>query len=169
MKWTRNDLLREKDNSVDFEENITFEKEYFIDKPRLIDLKDIHVIGSGYYDVNEDIFEVDLDIEGIMITRDSITNNPVELPIDLEVSLVFSFFENEDNSVYRAKNNVVDLKPVIFELIYLEVPLKVRVEGVEYPSGDGWKIISEADYEKERKNEIDPRLLKLKTFKFEDE
>ena len=51
----------------------------------------------------------------------------------------------------------------------MEVPLKVVKEGIkEYPKGDGWEVVKEEDYTKSKKDDIDPRLAKLKEFKLED-
>ena len=52
------------------------------------------------------------------------------------------------------------------DAILLEVPLQATEATAEdYPSGDGWRVISEEEYEKSRKAEIDPRLAKLKEWK----
>ena len=51
----------------------------------------------------------------------------------------------------------------------MEVPLKIVKEGLtQYPKGDGWEVVKEEDYIKEKSKEIDPRLAKLKEFKLED-
>ena len=34
----------------------------------------------------------------------------------------------------------------------------------EYPSGDGWRIITEEEYQKSQEDRIDPRLAKLKDY-----
>ena len=47
--------------------------------------------------------------------------------------------------------------------------MKVVKDDAVYPSGDGWEILSEAEYQRRKGNEIDPRLAKLKEFKFEDQ
>ena len=69
----------------------------------------------------------------------------------------------------RQKGDVVELLPVIFQLILMEVPLKAVKPGIgEYPQGKGWKVIREEDLRKEKEQEIDPRLAKLREFKVED-
>ena len=58
---------------------------------------------------------------------------------------------------------------MIFQLIVMEVPLKNcegRTDTVS--KGDGWEVVKEEDYIKEKSKEIDPRLAKLKEFKLED-
>ena len=66
-------------------------------------------------------------------------------------------------------NETVSLLPAVVNLILLEVPLAITEKGSEeMPSGNGWRVISEAEYEKGRKDRIDPRLAKLKQFKSKD-
>lgn len=50
----------------------------------------------------------------------------------------------------------------------MEVPHKVVKEGVEYPKGKGWEVVTEDDFNASKKNAIDPRLAKLKEFKIEE-
>jgi len=53
----------------------------------------------------------------------------------------------------------------VIDAILLEVPLQATETSEEdYPSGEGWRVISEETYEKSRKEAIDPRLAKLKEF-----
>ena len=47
--------------------------------------------------------------------------------------------------------------------------MHVVKEGIaKYPSGDGWRILSEDEYQKAKRSSIDPRLAKLREFKAED-
>ena len=51
-------------------------------------------------------------------------------------------------------------------MILLEVPISVtEADEDAYPSGDGWRVLTEDAYEQEKKSEGDPRLAKLKEFK----
>ena len=54
------------------------------------------------------------------------------------------------------------------DAIFAEVPLKAVHPDLEtYPEGDGWVVMTEEDYINEKSQEIDPRLAKLKDFKFD--
>jgi len=116
------------------------------------------------------MFDVYMQIEGVMITPCAITNEDIYIPFEFDSNVLFSFIDNEDVDVYLVENDTVELAPVIFQLINLEVPLKAIKSGnIEYPKGDGWAIISEQDLIESKKNQIDPRLAKLKEFKFSDD
>ena len=111
----------------------------------------------------------DLSITGVMIVPCSITLDDVEVSFHSESEEVFSFVKCEDADVHEAKGDVVELLPVIFQQILMEIPLKVVKPGIkEYPKGEGWKVIREEDLQEEKEKEIDPRLAKLREFKAED-
>jgi len=46
----------------------------------------------------------------------------------------------------------------------VEVPWIVHKEGVEYPKGSGWEVVSESEL-KQAKKEPDPRLAKILQYK----
>ncbi len=170
LKWTKTELLNKKDSKVTFDEELSFEPEAFVNNKRLRGLENVHVNGEGYYLADLDTFEVDMDVSGLMITPCAITNEDIEIPFEFDAHLEFSFVETSDVDAYVVKNDVVELIPVIFKLINLEVPLKAVSSGnVKYPQGEGWRIISEEDLKASKKDEIDPRLAKLKDFKFSDD
>ena len=65
-------------------------------------------------------------------------------------------------------DDVIRLLPAVVDDILLEVPLQVTVADEEdLPEGDGWKIYTEAAYQEQQKDAIDPRLAVLKQFKEE--
>lgn len=169
MKWSRLELLKAKDNTIAFDEHIDFEPEVFSKMHQIRGLQDVTVSGNVHYDVARERVLADLDIEGVMIVPCSITLEDVEYDFHTKSLEVFSFEKTNDEDVHELKGDVVELLPVIFQLILMEVPLKVVKEGLkEYPKGDGWEVVKEEDYTKEKTKEIDPRLAKLKEFKLED-
>ena len=111
-----------------------------------------------------------MQVDGIMITNCAITNEEIDVPFDFDSHVIFSFTDSDDLDLIVVENDIIELIPVIFRLIKLEVPLKAVSSGnIEYPKGEGWRIISEEDILELKKQEIDPRLAKLKEFKFNDD
>ena len=132
-------------------------------------LQDVTVSGNVHYDTASERVFADLDIEGVMIVPCSITLEDVEYDFHTKSLEVFSFDKVDDEDVHEVKGDVVELLPVVFQLILMEVPLKVVKKGLkQYPKGDGWEVVKEEDYKKSKKKDIDPRLAKLKEFKVED-
>ena len=103
-----------------------------------------------------------------MLLPDAITGAQIAVPLETDSHEVYSFEETDEEDVRVVTDEVIDLLPAVIDAILLEVPISVtEVEEDAYPSGDGWRVISEAEYQESRKNRIDPRLAKLKEFKSE--
>ncbi len=173
MRWSKLDLLRASDNTIEFDEAISFGQEAFAKMTNLRGLTDVTVSGNIHYDLSSDLVYVNLDIEGVMVVPCSITLEDVEYDFHTNSLEVFSFDKVEkDEDIHETKGDIVELLPVIFQLIIMEIPLKiVKTDLKEYPSGNGWEVVKEEDYlrAKQEQSTIDPRLAKLKQFKLEDE
>lgn len=166
MKWTKAQLLQE--DSFHLDQDLVFSEEELAQMSEIIALENVHLIADGYLNEEETEVLVHLDLTGDMILPDSITNEPLRLPFVTESDEVYSFVPSEDDGV-RLVENEIDLKEAISDAIQLEVPLQVtQAAEDEYPEGDGWKVYSEAAYQQSRKEEIDPRLAKLREFKEQD-
>ena len=76
--------------------------------------------------------------------------------------LLISLLLFED--VHEVKKDIVDLTPVVFENIMLEVPMRVVKDDARIKSeGKGWKILDSSASDKNEEY-IDPRLAKLKDY-----
>ncbi len=167
MKWTRSELLK---NSVhvNFDEDVEIDSSEFKDNNLIESVHDVHVSGTGYLDDDNDRFYCEIHVEGTMIVPDSITGELIDYPFSTESSETYSLGDTDEDDVRIVSDEVIDLTEAVIEDILLEVPLEVSdVEEGEYPEGDGWKVYSEAEYQESRKDQIDPRLAKLKQFKSE--
>ncbi len=103
-----------------------------------------------------------------MIVPDSITGDLIEYPFSTDSNETYVLGETDEDDVRIVSDEVIDLTEAVVDDILLEVPLEVSdVQEGEYPEGDGWKVYSEAEYQESRKDQIDPRLAKLKQFKSE--
>ncbi|MBR4446099.1 MAG: DUF177 domain-containing protein [Solobacterium sp.] len=167
MKWTRSELLRQS-NSIILDEDVEIDSSAFRGNSRITGVKDVHVSGTCWLDEEADEVYAQLDIDGIMICPDAITNAPIEVPFETSTDETYVFEPSDDDAVRVADNEVIELLPAVIDAILLEVPLQVTeaAEG-EYPEGDGWKVYTEAEYQESRKDQIDPRLAILKQFKDE--
>ncbi|MCI5722777.1 MAG: DUF177 domain-containing protein [Erysipelotrichaceae bacterium] len=167
MKWTKTELLRDIQN-VSFNEDVEIDPSAYQNDSGIISTKNVHVEGRGYIDDEDDRFYVDMHITGVMICPDAITNEAIEVPLDVESEETYVFEETDEDGVRLVTSEVVDLLPAVIDAILLEVPLQVtEAEEGNYPSGDGWQILTEAEYQERQKDRIDPRLAELKQFKDE--
>lgn len=107
-------------------------------------------------------------IEGHLVLPCSRTLVDVKLPINVETTETFLLQGSEyvtEEEVYQVKGDIVDLMPVIREILLLEVPLQVFCEDVNHEdaapqSGKDWEVIHEEGQSKK----IDPRLAGLAKF-----
>ena len=130
-------------------------------------ISDIEVSGTGFYEEETEELIIGLDIFCQVEVPCAITLKPIELDLEIQYSETFSFLEGEE-TVYIEEDEI-DLTPYIWSAVIAEIPIKVvDPELKEYPSGDGWQVLTEEDFEKTEEDKIDPRLEKLKEFKFDE-
>lgn len=168
MKWTLADLLQSNSGNVSFDEDIEIDASAFANNSRINSVKDVHVSGHGYLDEEENRFYVQLNVSGTMMVPDAITNEEIEYPFETDSDETYVFEEVDEDGARFVTNEVIELLPAIIDDIMLEVPLQVtNASENDYPSGDGWRVITEEEYQKSQGQRIDPRLAKLKEFKEE--
>ncbi|MFV0255769.1 MAG: YceD family protein [Erysipelotrichaceae bacterium] len=165
MNFVKNELINK--NQIKFTESIKFNKDTFINQSLLRDLKDIEVSGEGYYDITKEKFYIEAMISGIMIVPCALSDVDVDYAFSSEMSVIYSFAKAEEDEV-QVKGPIVNTMPEILQSIIMEVPLKVVSKNAEYKRGKNWEVVSEKKLNSEEKA-IDPRLAKLKEFKFSDD
>jgi len=167
MKWHRSELNDRRDRSFSFQENLTFSPEEIQAIPRLLDLKDVCVSGVCHFDPSLQLLSLSYRMQGVMIVPCAITNEAVDYPFVIEDELTFGFLKNQELELEAIQGDEIDLRPVLWQSIAMEVPLKVvKADLQEYPKGDGWEVLKEEQLTSIR--EPDPRLAKLKEFKTEE-
>lgn len=114
---------------------------------------------SGYLSNNEEEYELDINITGTMVLPCARTLKDVDYPFNININEVIG--ENNDNSLEIIQNRL-EIFPIIWQNILVDVPLRVLAPDAKEESleGDGWRLITQDD----DKEEIDPRLAKLKDY-----
>ena len=129
-------------------------------------LDDVQGYVSFYYDASDEL-RINYRIAGNMICPDAITLEDVGVYFDVENDDKVVSKEDEDG-FFLDKDMYIE--EMALYIVLPEVPIKVvKNEKIEYSRGDGWSFVSEEDYESSREDEIDPRLQKLKEYKFEED
>lgn len=115
---------------------------------------------KGYVLNNEEELELEIIVSGIMTLTCARSLKDVERPFSIEINDIID--ENSDNSL-EIKQNRLDIFPIIWENILVDVPLRVLHPDAkeEKQEGNGWRLITE---EEDKKEVIDPRLAKLKDY-----
>lgn len=162
MKWTLSQLqkYRSKDFPIDEMVNVDEIKET---DQTIRHVSPMHVTGRADIDSTKVTFH--LNIKGHLVLPCSRTLVDVNYPIDVETTETFLLkgldYETEEE-VHQVKGEVIDLMPVLNEILLLEVPMQVfcddhtSEEGAPQ-SGKGWEVI----HELEKQDKIDPRLAGL--------
>ena len=129
--------------------DLNFNKEYLINDTIIIpksyyensgvlDIKNLQVNGRFYYDSENELWG-DFLIDGILIIKDSISDEDVEYPISIKYNDIL-------DETLKKDENTLDLFEFLWENIVLEIPLKfTKVMDLSEFHGDGWKLISEED------------------------
>lgn len=155
-------LVTNLSNKIQFDEYIELDKNY-LKNTDIKDISKIHVVGN--IRKLESNFELDMNIKCTLTLLCSISLKDVYYDIDIDVNdIIGESLDNEEiEENNKIINNSIDLIPIIWQNIILEVPLKVISPDVKQENikGDGWRFITD---EEVMDCDIDPRLEKLKDF-----
>ena len=148
-------LLYNQTDEIVIDEVIDIPKEYLTN-----DIKDISKVAVNGNITNDGyMLSLNLNIKCTLTLICSISLKDVKYDINCDIEEEIS--EDSDENM-KILNNSIDLLPIIWQNILMEIPIKVVSPDIEEKNiyGDGWKFITEEDEEKE----IDPRLSKLKDY-----
>jgi uncharacterized protein len=165
LKWTISQLQKYRNKELPIDEMVQVSEVKQLE-PSIRDVSPMHI--SGRADIGSTRVTFHLKIEGHLILPCSRTLVDVHYPISVETTETFLFNGSDyefEEEVHQVKGDVIDLLPVIQEILILEVPLQVFCEddktGEGAPqSGSDWEVIQE----REQTNKVDPRLADLAKF-----
>lgn len=150
---------RELDEII-IDESIKIPEDYYKDND---DIKDVSLVKvSGDITDNQEYFSVNLNIKCELTLVCSVSLKDVKYNIDINIEEIIGENDNNLEEFDKIINNSIDLLPIIWQNILVEVPMRVVSEDVQEENiyGNGWKFITK----EEESKEIDPRLSKLKDF-----
>ena len=132
-------LLNIKDE-IKIDEEVTFPKED-LDKAKILDMEKVKVTGKIIPDLDD--YQIDINIKGKMILPCSLTLEEVEYPFDINV--IENLSEIDEN--YKKSEKTIDILPIIWENILMEIPMKVispKAKDMK-TKGDGWELITDSE------------------------
>lgn len=90
-------------------------------------------------------YNMDLRIKGTMVLPCSLTLKDVHYPFDIKTEVKVSNDDENYDEYVKINQNNIDIIPIIWQNILLEIPLRVESEDVSdsIVSGEGWKLIRE--------------------------
>ena len=124
----------------------------------IISLDNVDINGSIYKNALDDLC-INLNFEGVMVLPCAVTLEPVDYKFKVEIDDTLENVMEEIDENYKKIENSIDILPIIWENILMEMPMRVVSEKAYDAklSGDGWKFITEDSHE-----EINPEFEKLK-------
>ncbi|TWT04734.1 DUF177 domain-containing protein [Planomicrobium sp. CPCC 101079] len=141
-------------------------------KKRNSDIREIspmHV--TGHCTIGSQQITCNIHLEGMLILPCARTWEDVEFPINIDSVEVFSWSEKDkgskDDNVHFVEAETIDLKPVLEELILLEIPIQVYKEDADQAvitGGNDWSYSTDEQVEAEKEEapkKPDPRLADL--------
>jgi len=165
MKWTLSQLQKYRNKEFLIDEVIQMDEIKNVDST-IREVSPMHITGRGEIDATKVAFYIK--IEGYLILPCSRTLVDVKFPINVETTEIFLLHESTyqvEEEVHQVKGDIIDLTPVIQEILLLEVPMQVFCEDAESEdaapqSGKDWEVIDEDA----QASKIDPRLAGLAKF-----
>jgi uncharacterized protein len=148
------DLNKLNVSDIIIDESLTIDSELY-KNTSIKELKPVKVSGKIFYNISDEI-ELDLDVEGVMVLEDSITLDPIDYPYEIHINEIISSENEEIKEYYQNSKNTLDIMPILWQNIVLEVPISITKEKDAHLSGEGWELKNEED-----KETIDPRLAEL--------
>lgn len=128
-------LLNHSLDEILVSEKIIIDSNYF-KKTEIKSLSEINV--NGIIKKQADIIILELSIKGIMIVPCSISLEDVSYPFNIEI---YEILDESINGEYlKIDKNSIDILPLIWQNIVLEVPIKIISPNIDRSklSGDGW-------------------------------
>lgn len=116
---------------------VTFPKED-LEKAGILDMDEVSVKGEITNNIEENI--LNLTIKGKMILPCNLTLEPVDYPFTLEI-------EENLNEIIENSQKTIDILPIIWENILMEIPMRVvspKAKNMK-TKGDGWELISDSE------------------------
>lgn len=152
-------LMYSQVDEISIDNKIDIPKEY-LEGTEIKDISKVKV--NGIITENGESFDINLNIKCNLTLICSISLKDVNYPVDINIDEMISDQGDLEEDFYKIINNSIDLLPIIWQNILVEVPIKVVSPDIEEENiyGDGWKFVTT----EEENKEIDPRLSKLKDF-----
>lgn len=159
VKIMKIDLTRLKSGFVSFiaiDENCVFDESY-LQQAELLELNNVHVVGEISKDAMDD-YELSVIVDGVMVLPCAITLKPVNYPFEVEIQGNLQALLSEIDENIKILENSIDLLPIIWENILMEIPIRIVSDDISdvKTRGEGWELITED------KNPVNPNLAKLK-------
>ena len=136
------DLTKLKDE-LEINMNYEFSKEQ-LESTEIIEIKDFNLQGRlSKYSTNE--YSVNLVGNCTLVLPSSLALSPTDVQISFTIDDDLNILFEEIGQNIEKNTNSLDIFPIIWENILMEIPMKVinPNDELEQTSGDGWKLLTD--------------------------
>ncbi len=141
------------DKTISINETYSFSKQE-LDGTDLLKLDNVKINGELFKNSLGNI-ELNVTVDGIMVLPCAITLKPVDYPFNIEISGELEELTEEIGNFSTNFQNSIDILPIIWENILMEIPMRVVSKDVKESDynqkGDGWSFTT---YEEENKSPL---------------
>lgn len=141
------------DKTISINETYSFSKQE-LDGTDLLKLDNVKINGELFKNSLGNI-ELNVIVDGIMVLPCAITLKPVDYPFNIEISGELEELTEEIGNFSTNFQNSIDILPIIWENILMEIPMRVVSKDVKESDynqkGDGWSFTT---YEEENKSPL---------------
>ena len=125
-------------SSIEFSETVNFPAED-LRKTSIKKLADV-VVSGKIVKISDYSINLTMEIKTKMTLEDSVTLEELEYPVNIQFNKIIDCNEEEDG-YFKILQNRLDILPIVWENIVLEVPLRIVKEEKEtIIEGDGWSL-----------------------------
>ena len=134
-------LQNRRADTLEYSDIITLDKDIY----KNTDIRDLSPIDVKIIirRVTDYSYDMNIELDGVMTLPCSVTLKDVLYPFHIENTVKLSNDDEIDEDYVKITQNTIDIIPIIWQNILLEIPLRVVSEDVSdlNTSGDGWKLI----------------------------
>ena len=170
MKWQIAKLIKTQVKEIEIDEEIDF-ADVVKQNPDIRKMSKVLITGKGFLYPTTRTMNFDLKIAGEMTLICALTLDDVIFPFEATLHPIFTWDQEkyDQNSDDYLVHNTIELAPIIWQEIFIQIPLRVVKDGAyDELARQGIEIFTAEDLEKEAKIKIDPRFSVLNGLKFEE-
>lgn len=136
-------LLNYSLDEIPFKNSLILDENYFKNTD-IKNISEVKIEGSFKREM-DNLIILKMFIEGTMILPCSVSLVDVSYPFNIEIYEAIDMETNETEEYLKIVRNSIDILPLIWQNIVLEIPLKVLSPNIDRNSikGDGWKLVDE--------------------------
>lgn len=145
-------LINNNKNLIEINEYVLIPSEYY----KNTDIRNLDkVLVSGVVNkISDDVFNLRVNVKGKMVLPCALSLEDVDYPFEFNVDENVGF-DDEFEKNYKIISNTLDILPILWENIVLEIPSRVVKDNVKIKTeGDGWCLTSEEDLKNNKLSDL---------------